>query len=121
MRGRATALRNGVIIVAVAGLFTFLGDGLDLTAGAVNQLVMIAFVVGLGLLGYSYFRENRLKWLVIKKPLRAVIIACAAAIVALLVLGPVLLDGVLSPSARLALVAALGLVIGWIVMQSRRY
>lgn len=120
MRRHATLIRNFAILAAVTTLFTFWGDGLDATSTAVNQIALIVFAVGLFGLGYQYFRDNRLKWLVIKQPLRIVIVACAVTIVALIVLGPWLLADYVSLGAVWALAAALALVIVWIVVQSRR-
>lgn len=118
---RMTGVRNAGIIVGLAVAFSFLGDGLSLTGELVGALVRIAFFTGLVIIGIRYFRDNQLKWLVIKKPLRGVIIVCAVVIGLLLLLGPTLLGGVMSTEAMWALALVLGLVIAWIVVQSRRY
>ncbi len=115
-----TALRNGAILAAVTTLFTLWGDGLDATSTAVNQVALVIFAVVLASLGFRYFRDNRLKWLVIKRPLRVVIIICAAAIVALITVGPWVLGDRVSLGVIWALAAALALLIVWIVVQSRR-
>lgn len=119
-RKRLGALRNAAILVAIAFIFTFLGDGISLTNGLVSQLVLIAFVTGLAVFAIQYFRENQLKWLVIKRPLRGVIIACAALIAFLALFGRPVLGDVMSPGTMWMFEIALVLVIAWIVVQSRR-
>lgn len=120
MNRRLVAIRNFLILAAVACLGLVWGDGLGASATALNQIFLVLFLAALILIGYRYFRENRLKWLVIRPWARGVIIVCAAALVALVALGPTLLDGVISSGALWAVIAILGLVIGWIVYQSRR-
>lgn len=115
------AARNGAILLALAFAATFLGEGLALTSEAVNSLLGIAMVTALVVFGVRYFQDNRLKWLVIKQPLRIVVIVCAVAIAVLLIAGPLLFADLMSPGARYALALALGLVIAWVVVQSRRY
>lgn len=115
-----TGLRNGAILAAVTTAFTFWGEGLDATNTAVNQVALVVFAVALATIGYQYFRDNRLKWLVIKRPLRVVVIVCAAAIVGLIGAGPWVLGDRLSLGAIWALAAAFALVIVWIVVQSRK-
>lgn len=119
-RKRLAALRNAAILIAIAFGFTFLGDGLALTSRLVSQLIMVALVIGLAVFGIQYFRENQLKWLVIKRPLRGVIIVCAVLMVVLAVAGRALLGDRLSPGTLLLFEIALGLVIVWIVVDSRR-
>jgi hypothetical protein len=121
MNRRLVAIRNVLILAAVASLGLVFDGGLGAAADAVNQVLLVVFLAALALMGYRYFRENRLKWLVIKPLLRGVIILCAAGIVFLVAAGPFLLGDTLSAGAIWALVAALGLVIVWIVYQSRRY
>ena len=114
------AIRNGLILVAVATLFTFWGEGFNATNTAINQLALLALVVGVAVIAYRYFAQNQLRWLVIKRPLRMVVLACAGAIVLLITVGPWLFVPPLSLGAIWALAGALGLVIAWIVMQSRK-
>lgn len=121
MNRKLVAIRNFVILGAIAALGVVFSEGLGATATAVNQIFLVVFLAFLVLMGYRYFRENRLKWLVIKPALRVVIIVCAAAIVFLVALGPTLLADRISTAGIWALAAALGLVIVWIIHQSRRY
>lgn len=121
MSRRLVAIRNFVILAAVACLGLVWEEGLGGSAVALNQILLVIFVAALAMIGYRYFRENTLKWLVIKPVLRGVIIACAVAIVFLVVAGPALLADSISTAGVWALVAVLGLVIVWIVHQSRRY
>ena len=119
-RKRLVALRNAAILVVLAFGFTFLGDGLALTNRLVSQLIMLALVIGLAIFGIQYFRENQLKWLVIKRPLRGVIIVCGVLMALLAVAGRAVLGDRLSPGTLLLFEIILGLVIVWIVVDSRR-
>lgn len=110
-----------MILAAVSALGLVSDSGLGATATLLNQIFLVIFLAALALLGYRYFRENRLKWLVIKPALRAVIVLCAAGIVFLVLAGPSLIADRISLAGIWALAAALGLVIIWIVYQSRRY
>lgn len=121
MNRRLVAIRNFLILAAVAALGVVWSDGLGATASLLNQIFLVLFLAALVLMAYRYFRENRLKWLVIKPVLRVLIIVAGAAIVFLVVAGPTLLADRISLAGVWALVAALGLLIGWIVYQSRRY
>jgi hypothetical protein len=122
MRHRYIAgIRNFLIIAAIAGLGTFWREGLGVTESVLSQILLVVMVIGFAGMGYQYFRENRLKWLVIKPLLRVVIAICALGIVFLVVLGPRLLGDSVGGAGLIALVAALGLTIVWIVVQSRRY
>ena len=120
MNRRLVAIRNFLILAAIAALGVVFDRGLGATRTAINQIFLVVFLAFLVLIGYRYFRENRLKWLVIKPALRAVIIVCAVAIVAIVVLAVFFADRI-SYAGVWALAAALGLVIVWIVSQSRRY
>ena len=121
VKRRAVAIRNFLILAVVSALGLVWDSGLGATATLLNQIFLVLFLAVLALMGYRYFRENRLKWLVIKPALRVVMILCAAGIVFLVVAGPALLSERISLAGIWALVAALGLVIVWIVYQSRRY
>jgi hypothetical protein len=121
MNRRLVAIRNFLILAAVACIGLVWGEGLGAGATILNQVFLVLFVAALALMGYRYFRENSLKWLVIKPALRGVIIACAVGIVFLVAAGPALLADSITTAGIWALVAALGMVIVWIVYQSRRY
>jgi hypothetical protein len=114
-------IRNFLIIAAIAGLGTFWREGLGVTESVLNQVLLVVMVIGFAGMGYRYFRENRLKWLVIKPALRALIVVCALGIVFLVVAGPLVLGDSVGGAGLIALVAALGLTIVWIVVQSRKY
>jgi hypothetical protein len=115
------AIRNFLILAAVASLGLVWSEGLGASEAALSQIMLVLFVAVLALLGYRYFRENQLKWLVIKPWLRGVIIACAVGIVFLVAAGPALLADRISTGGLVLLVAVLVLIIVWIVYQSRRY
>lgn len=121
MSRRLVAIRNFLILAAVACLGLVWGEGLGAGANALNQIFLVFFLAALVLIGYRYFRENSLKWLVIKPLLRGVIIVCALGIVFLVAIGPFVLADSLSTAGVWALVIVLGLAIVWIVQRSRRY
>ncbi len=121
MNRRLVAIRNFLILAAVACLGLVWGEGLGASAVALNQIFLVLFLTALVLIGYRYFRENSLKWLVIKPLLRGIVIACALGIVFLVAAGPWVLAGTISTAGVWALVVVLGLVIVWIVQRSRRY
>ncbi len=121
MNRRLVAVRNFLILAAVACLGLVWGEGLGASAVALNQIFLVFFLAALALIGYRYFRENSLKWLVIKPLLRAIVIACAVGIVVLVVLGPWVLADAISTAGVWALIAVLGTVIVWIIYRSRRY
>ena len=121
MNRRLVAIRNFLILAAVACIGLVWGNGLGAGVVALNQIFLVLVVAAVALMGYRYFRENHLKWLVIKPVLRGVIIACAVGIVFLVAAGPALLADTLSTAGVWALVVALSLVVVWIVYQSRRY
>ncbi len=118
---RITAIRNFLILAAVAGIGTFWQEGLGATSDLVSQLLLVAMVLGFGLMGYQYFRENKLKWLVIKPVLRGAIVLCSVGILFLAVAGDRLLGDRIGGAGVIALVAVLALTIVWIVAQSRKY
>lgn len=115
-----TGLRNGAILAAITTLVTFGDDGVDVPGRVANQVGLALVAAALGMAGYRYFASNRLKWFVIKRPLRWVIVSCGVAIVALVAAGPWVLSRYMPMVAVWALVAACGLLAVWIVVQSRR-
>jgi amino acid transporter len=121
VKRRMVAIRNFLILAVVASLGLVWSDGLGASETALSQIMLVLFLAALALMAYRYFRENRLKWLVIKPWLRGVIIACAVGIVFLVAAGPALLADTISTGGVFLLVAALVLIIVWIVYQSRRY
>lgn len=121
MNRRLVAIRNFLILGAVACLGFVWDSGLGAGVVALNQIFLVIVLAALALMGYRYFRENHLKWLVIKPALRGVVVACGIGIVFLVAAGPVLLADRISTAGVWALVLVLGLVIVWIVYKSRRY
>lgn len=116
-----TALRNGAIIAALAGVVLVWQEGFGEITGALNLILSLLFIAGLLAFGVNYFRRNTLAWLVLKTWQRVVIIACGVGIVALLLVGFPLLGGRITPLGVLALIAALVLIIVWVLRESRRF
>ncbi len=114
-------VRNFAIIAAIAGLVFVSQEGFGATAGSASLIIQVLFIAAILAFAYNYFRGNQLAWLVLKPWQRYVIIACVIGIVALLVVGFPLLGDRLTPLGVLALIAALVLVIVWVVRESRRF
>ncbi|MCU0306810.1 MAG: hypothetical protein MUE51_03405 [Thermoleophilia bacterium] len=116
-----TGIRNGIIIAAIAALGVVWQRGFDAIAIGASQIITVLFVAALIGFGYTYFRQNRLAWLVLKPWQRITIIVCGLAIAFLLIAGWPLLADRLTPLGYFALLAALVLVIIWVVRESRRF
>jgi hypothetical protein len=121
MNRRLVAIRNFLILAAVACIGFVWDNGLGAARSLLNQVFLVIVMAVLVLMGYRYFRENKLKWLVIKPALRGIVIVCALGIAFLVAAGPTLLADTISTAGVWALVLALGLIIVWFVYQSRRY
>ena len=114
-------IRNFLIIAAIAGLVFVSERGFSSTAISANQIISVIFLAAIVMFAYNYFRQNKLAWLVLKPWMRATIVVCAAGIVFLIVAGFPLFGDRLSDLGVLALIAALALVIVWVVYESRRF
>jgi hypothetical protein len=114
-------VRNFLIIAALAGLVFVSQEGFGATAGSLSLIIQVLFVAALIVFGFNYFRQNELAWLVLKPWQRYVIIACGVGIAFLLIAGFPLLGDRLTPLGVIALIAALVLVIIWVVRESRRF
>ena len=71
--GDARVIENATLLVDGAIVWS---EGLGASETALSQIMLVIFLAVLALMAYRYFRENQLKWLVIKPWLRGVIIAC---------------------------------------------
>lgn len=114
-------VRNFLIIAAIAGIVLVWQEGFGALAVSAERIILVLFVAALAVFGYNYFRQNRLAWLVLKPWQRAVIIIAGLGIAFLLIGGFPLLEDRLTPLGVLALIAALALVIVWVVRESRRF
>jgi hypothetical protein len=114
-------VRNFLIIAAIAGIVLVWQEGFGALAVSAERIILVLFVAALAVFAYNYFRQNRLAWLVLKPWQRAVIIIAGLGIAFLLIGGFPLLEDRLTPLGVLALIAALALVIVWVVRESRRF
>lgn len=114
-------VRNFAIIAAIAGLVLVWERGFGAVAVSAQLIITVLFVAAIIMLAYNYFRQNQLAWLVLKPWQRTVIVACGVAIAVLLVAGFPLLGDRLTPLGVIALIAALVLVIVWVIRESRRF
>lgn len=121
MRVNRVGVRNFLIIAGIAGLGVIWQEGFGTLAVGAEQIFLVLFVFGLVAFAYNYFRQNELAWLVLKSWQRTLIIVCGVGIAFLVIAGFPLLGDRLSPIGVLALIAALVLVIVWVVKESRRF
>lgn len=121
MRINWVGVRNFLIIAAIAGLVLVWEEGFGAVAVSAQQIILVLFVAAIAVFGYNYFRQNQLAWLVLRPWQRAVIVAAGIGIAFLLLAGFPLLGDRLTPLGVIALIAALVLVIVWVVRESRRF
>ena len=121
MRVNWVGVRNFLIIAGIAAIGVVWQEGFGTLAVGAEQIFLVLFVFGLAAFGYNYFRQNELAWLVLKPWQRALIVICGVGIAFLVIAGFPLLGDRLSPLGVLALMAALVLVIVWVVRESRRF
>jgi hypothetical protein len=114
-------VRNFVIIAGIAALVLVWEEGFGAIAISAQQIITVLFVAALLVFGYSYFRQNQLAWLVLKPWQRYLIVAAGIGIGFLLIAGFPLLSDRLTPLGVIALIAALVLLIVWVVRESRRF
>ncbi len=113
-------IRNAIIIVGLAALVVAGEHAFAVAVATASQVISVVFVVAMLLAGVAYFRRNRLAWLVLRPWQRGVIVVAALAIAFLLIAGYPLLADRITPVGFIALIIALGLVIWWIIRDSRR-
>jgi hypothetical protein len=114
-------VRNFLIIAGIAGIVLVWEEGFGAIAVSAERIILVLFVAALAVFGYNYFRQNRLAWLVLKTWQKVVIIVAGLGIAFLLIGGFPLLEDRLTPLGIIALIAALALVIVWVVRESRRF
>lgn len=114
-------VRNFLIIAGIAGVVLVWEEGFGAIAVSAERIILVLFVAALAVFGYNYFRQNRLAWLVLKTWQKVVIIVAGLGIAFLLIGGFPLLEDRVTPLGVLALIAALALVIVWVVRESRRF
>jgi len=115
------AVRNFLIIAALAAVGLVWERGFDAIAISASQVITVLFVAAMAAFAYGYFRQNRLAWLVLKPWQRLIVIAAGAGIAFLVIAGFSLFEDRLSPLGVIALIAALVLLIVWVLRESRRF
>ncbi|MBM3635190.1 MAG: hypothetical protein FJW99_07920 [Actinobacteria bacterium] len=113
-------VRNAVIILGLAGLVVWWERAFTFALATASQVLSVLFVIAVLAAGVAYFRRNPLAWLVMKPWQRVLVVVAALGIAFLLVAGYPLLADRLTPFGYIALIVALGLLIWWIVRDSRR-
>lgn len=121
MRVNRAGVRNAAIIFGLAALVLVSREGFGAVAVSANRIVLVLFVAAIAVFAYNYFKQNQLAWLVLKPWQRYVVIGAGVGIALLVVVGFPLLGDRLTPLGVLALIAALVLVIVWVVRESRRF
>lgn len=113
-------VRNAAIILGIAALAVVFQEQFDALADAAGLIILVLFVAAIAAFSINYFRRNELAWLVLKRWQRVAIIG-AGVLIAVLIIGFPWLSEPLTPLGAIALVAALVLLIVWIVRESRRF
>lgn len=116
----STVIRNVAIVLAIAGLALVWQTGFGESTALIQRVIGIAFILLIGYAVYRYFSENRLAWYAIPRVQRHVFVACLVGTVALLLVGVDLLGPVIGTFGVILLIAAMVLVMIWIVRESRR-
>lgn len=114
------AVRNAVIIFGLAALVVWWERAFTVALGTISQIISVLFVIAILAAGVGYFRRNPLAWLVMKPWQRVVVVVAALGIAFMLIAGYPLLADRITPFGYIALLAALGLLIWWIIRDSRR-
>ncbi|MFM9019538.1 MAG: hypothetical protein ACKORG_08905 [Actinomycetota bacterium] len=113
-------VRNAVIILGLAALVVWWERAFTVALATASQVLSVLFVVAILAAGVAYFRRNPLAWLVMKPWQRVLVVVAALGIAFLLIAGYPLLADRITPFGYLALIVALGLLIWWIIRDSRR-
>jgi hypothetical protein len=118
-RVNPTAVRNIAIIAGIAVL-ALLWQGVGIIAAGLSQIILVLFVFALAAFGYRYFQQRQLAWLVLSDTQKAIIIGSGIGI-ALLIIGFPFIAPVLTGLVTVVLIAALALVIFWVLRESQRF
>ncbi|MFN8110697.1 MAG: hypothetical protein U0Y82_12760 [Thermoleophilia bacterium] len=114
-------VRNLIIVLALAAVVYGLQAKANVVAVSLGQIITVLFLAAVIVFAYHYFREHELAWLVIPSVHRRLIVACAIGIVLLLTVGFPLLAPYITSLGVVALAAALGVAIAWMIRESRRF
>jgi hypothetical protein len=113
-------VRNAIIIFGIAALGVVFSRLFAAVVVTGSQIISVLFVIAILAAGVAYFRRTPLAWLALKPWQRVVVVTAALAIAFLVLAGYPLVSDRITPLGFLALIAALGLLIWWIVRSSRR-
>jgi hypothetical protein len=113
-------VRNAAIIFGIAALAVVWQSGFAAIANAASLIILVLFVAAIAVFGINYFRRNELAWLVLKRWQRVTIIV-AGILIGALIIGFPWLSEPLTPLGVVALIAALVLLIIWVIRESRRF
>ncbi len=113
-------VRNTIIILGIAALAVVWERAFSVAVSSVSQIISVLFVVAILAAGVQYFRRNQLAWLVLRPWQRVAVVLSALAIAFLVIAGYPLLADRITPLGYLALIAALVLLIWWIIRDSRK-
>ena len=116
----STGIRNTIIILGIAALAVVWERAFSVAVSSMSQIISVLFVVAILAAGVQYFRRNQLAWLVLRPWQRVAVVLSALAIAFLVIAGYPLLADRITPLGYLALIAALVLLIWWIIRDSRK-
>jgi hypothetical protein len=116
-----TAVRNVVIMLALAALVFLSRRTFLAVAFSINRIISVLFLAAIIVFAYQYFRANELAWYVIPSWQRKVVIGCGIGIALLVLFGFPVLAPIITSLGVVALIAALAVIIVWIIRESRRF
>ncbi len=114
-----TAARNIAIIAGIAVL-AVLWQGVGIIAAGLSQVILVLFVFALLAFGWRYFQQRQLAWLVLSETQKGIIIGAGVGIAALIIGFP-LIAPIITGLGAVVLIAALALVIFWVMRESQRF
>jgi hypothetical protein len=114
-------IRNLLILALVAALMTAIGRTSSRVLSALYLVASLALIIGLVLLAYRVWRENRGTFSLMSTRLRVALYGSVLALVVVIATSSLWVSGLLTSLLFFALVGGLGYVIWRVWEESRRY
>jgi FtsH-binding integral membrane protein len=114
-------IRNLLILALVAALMTAIGRTSSRVLSALYLVASLALIIGLVLLAYRVWRENRGTFSLMSTRLRVALYGSVLGLVVVIATSSLWVSGLLTSLLFFALVGGLGYVIWRVWEESRRY
>jgi hypothetical protein len=114
-------LRNLGVLAVVSALVTALGRTSQRVLSALYTLASLALIIGLLLLAYRVWRENRGTFSLMSSRLRLLLYGSVVALVVVIATSTLWVSGLLTSLVFFGLIGGLGYVIWRVWEESRRY